>query len=130
MDFPASYTGLRSQLMVWSETNLAQHGIYVSTVLTAVHDDGSHTAEGRTNWLRCLAGVPHIQMDVAEYLGIRMGAEHVKLKKAAAVWYTMPLNPLLYEMYHDREYVEAVRGTRFERRAALRLRDQPPADGA
>ena len=93
-DFPASLIEFRRQLMAWADDHLAQHRAFVYTVLAAVHDDGSHSAEGQTNWLAHLAGLREQRMRVAEYLGIRIGAEHAALAAAAAAWRVMPVPPL------------------------------------
>ena len=92
-DFPASHIGIRRQLMAWTDDHLARHRGFVYAVLTAIHDDGSHTAEGQTNWLARLQGqgtFARLRMHVAEYLGIRVGPEYVALVSAMAVWRTMP----------------------------------------
>ena len=67
--------------------------MFLYTVLTAIHDDWSHTAEGQTNWLACLQGhgtVFRLRMRMAEYLGIRLGPGCQALVNAMAVWRTMP----------------------------------------
>ena len=51
-------------------------------VNTAIHDDGSHTAEGQANWLAHLAGTNELRVSLAEYLGIRVGPEHTALLNA------------------------------------------------
>ena len=82
LDFPASRTEIRQQLMAWTDDHLARHHTFVYTVLPAIHDDGSHTAENQTNWLTHLAGLHELRVSVAEYLGIRVGAEHRALANA------------------------------------------------
>ena len=81
------------RLMTWAESQLRRHRFFVSVVLTAMHDDGSHTAEGRTNWLVQFAGLPALRVSVAEYLGVRIGAAHVALVSAMAVWRSFPPEP-------------------------------------
>ena len=76
--------------MAWAEDHLVRHRVFVYAVLTAIHDGGSHTPEGHTNWLAHLAGLREMRMRVAELLGVRVGAEHVALRSAMAVWRTMP----------------------------------------
>ena len=88
-DFQASRIEIRQQLMAWADDHLARHRTFVSTVLPAIHDDGSHTAENQTNWLAKLAGFCELRVGVAEYLGIRVGAEHRALESAMAVWLAM-----------------------------------------
>ena len=86
-DFPR--IGIRRQLMEWADYHLARHRAFVRTVLTAIHDDGPHTAEGQTNWLACLQGhgaVFRLRMRMAEYLDIRVGPEYVSLVNAMAAW--------------------------------------------
>ena len=72
--------------MGWADDHLARYRAFVCTVLAAVHDDGSHTAEGQTNWLTTFAGMRQLRVTLAEYLGIRVGLEYVALLKAMAVW--------------------------------------------
>lgn len=79
--------------MAWADDHLARHRISSSVVLTAIHDDGSHTAEGQTNRLAHLSGIRELRVGLAEYLGIRLGAEHAALAAASAVWRTMPPMP-------------------------------------
>ena len=93
MDFPASQIEIRRQLMAWADDHLTRHRTFVSTVLPAIHDDGSHAAENQTNWLTHLAGLRDLRVSVAEYLGIRVGAEHRALANAMAVWRAMPPVP-------------------------------------
>ena len=81
-DFPASHLEIRQQLMAWTDDHLTRHRSFVFTVLTAIHDDGSHTAEGQANWLAYLAGTNELRVSLAEYLDIRVGAEHVALANA------------------------------------------------
>ena len=81
-DFPASHYEISQQLMAWTDDHLARHRVFVFTVLTAIHDDGSHTTEGQTNWLAHLAGTNELRVSLAEYLDIRVGAEHVALANA------------------------------------------------
>ena len=88
-DFPASDIEIRRQLVAWADDHLARHRVFVFTVLTAIHDDGSHTAEGQTNWLAHLAGLHEMRVHVAEYLGIRVGAEHTALAAASVVFVQM-----------------------------------------
>ena len=92
-DFPATHIEIRQQLMAWADDHLTRHRVFVSTVLPAIHDDGSHTAENQTNWLAHLAGLGEFRRCVAEYLGIRDGAEHRALANAMAVWRPMPPVP-------------------------------------
>ena len=89
-DFPATHIEIRQQLMAWADDHLTRHRVFVSTVLPAIHDDGSHTAENQTNWLTHLAGLRGLRVDMAEYLGVRIGAEHRVLENAMAVWLAMP----------------------------------------
>ena len=72
--------------MAWTNGHLERHRVFVYAVLAAVHDDGSHTAEGQTNWLAHLAGLRELRVRVAEYLGIRVGAEHAALSAASVVF--------------------------------------------
>ena len=88
-DFPASHLEIRQQLMAWADDHLARHRAFVCTVLAAIHDDGSHTAEGQTNWLAHLAGMRQLRVSLAEYLDIRLGPEHVALVNAMCVWRMM-----------------------------------------
>ena len=88
-DFPATSNEIRRQLMAWTDGQLERHRVFVYTVLAAVHDDGSHTAEGQTNWLAHLAGPREMRVRVAEYAGIRVGAEHVALAAASVVFRQM-----------------------------------------
>ena len=88
-DFPASRIDIRRQLMAWADDHLARHRVFVYAVLAAVHDDGSHTAEGQTNWLAHLAGLREMRVRVSEYLGIRVGAEHAALAAASVVFRQM-----------------------------------------
>ena len=88
-DFPASHIEIRQQLMAWADDHLARHRTFISTVLPAIHDDGSHTAENHTNWLAYLAGFREFRVCVSEYLGIRVGAEHRALRNAMEVWLAM-----------------------------------------
>ena len=85
-DFPASHIEVRQQLMAWIDDYLEQHRAFIYTVLTAIHDDGAHTAEGQINWLARLQGhgtVFRLRIRVAEYLGIpRVGSEHWALVNA------------------------------------------------
>ena len=78
--------GMRKQLMAWADDHLAWHHTFTCTVLHAIHDDGSHTAENQTNWLAHLSGFCEFRICVADYLGIRFGAEHRALGSAKAVW--------------------------------------------
>ena len=93
VDFPASHIEIRRQLMAWADDHLVRHRVFVSTVLPAIHDDGSHTAENQTNWLTHLAGLRELRVSVAEYLDIRVGAEYRALANAMAVWLAMPPVP-------------------------------------
>ena len=79
---PASRIEIRRRLIAWAGGHLARHRDFVCTVLTAVHDDGSHTAEGQTNWLAHLAGSRELRVSLAEYLGIRVGSEYAALVNA------------------------------------------------
>ena len=79
--------------MAWTDDHLARHHTFFSVVLTAIHDDGSHTAEGQTNRLAHLSRIRELRVGLAEYLGIRLGAEHAALAAASAVWRTMPPLP-------------------------------------
>ena len=65
------------------------HRTFVFTVLTAMHDDGSHTAEGQTNGLAHLAGLREQRVCVAGYLGIRVRAEHAALVGASDAFRNM-----------------------------------------
>ena len=82
--------------MVWADDHLTRHRAFVCTVLAAIHDDGSHTAEGQPAiWLARLQGhgtVFRLRMRVAEYmyLGIQVGQDHAALASAMEVWSTMP----------------------------------------
>ena len=49
--------------------------------------------EGHTNWLAHLAGMRDLRVSLAEYLGIRVGAERAALASAMAVWCAMPPLP-------------------------------------
>ena len=89
VDFPASHIEIRHQLMAWANDHLVRHRTFVSSVLPAIHDDGSHAAENQKNWLTLLAGLRGQRASVAEYLGIRVGAEHRALESAMAVWLAM-----------------------------------------
>ena len=89
-DFPASHLEMHQQLMAWTDDHLARHCAFVFTVLAAIHDDGSRTAEGQTNWLAHFAGLRELRVSLAEYLGIRVGPEYAALVNAMAVWRTMP----------------------------------------
>ena len=51
VDFPTSHIEIRQQLMAWADDHLTRHRTFVSTVLPAIHDDGSHSAVNQTNWL-------------------------------------------------------------------------------
>ena len=90
VDFLASHIEIRQQLMAWANAHLVRHRTFVSCVLPAIHDDGSHTAENQTNWLTRLAGLRELRVCVAEYLGVRVGAEHRALASAMAVCLAMP----------------------------------------
>ena len=90
VDFPAAHIEIRQQLMAWADDHLTQYRTFVSTVLPAIHDAGSHSAVNQTNWLTHLAGLRELRVSVAEYLGIRVGAEHRALANAMAVWLAMP----------------------------------------
>ena len=96
VDFLASHIEIRQQLMAWANAHLVRHRTFVSCVLPAIHDDGSHTAENQTNWLTRLAGLRELRVCVAEYLGVRVGAEHRALANAMAVCLAMP--PVLAEV--------------------------------
>ena len=84
-DFPAYRIKFRRQLTAWAEEHLARHRVFTFTVLAAIHDDGSHSADGRTNWLVHFAGRRELRINLAEYLGIKVGAEHAALKTAFRV---------------------------------------------
>ena len=89
VDFPASHIEIRQQLMAWADDHLTRHRTFVSTVLPAIHDDGSHSAVNQTNWLTHLAGLRELRVRVAEYLGIRDGAEHAALVGASGAFIKM-----------------------------------------
>ena len=72
--------------MVWADDHLTRHRAFVCTVLAAIHDDGSHTAEGQTNRLTHFAEMRQLRVTLAEYLGTRAGLEYVALLNAMAVW--------------------------------------------
>ena len=69
--------------MAWADDHLARHHTFFSVVL-AIHDDGSHTAAGQTNRLAHLSRIRQLRVGLAEYLGIRLGAEHAALVAARA----------------------------------------------
>ena len=94
-DFPPCSNDTRRQLMAWTDDHLARHHTFFSVVLTAIHDDGSHTAAGQTNRLAHLSRIRQLRVGLAEYLGIRLGAEHAALAAASAVWRTMPALPVV-----------------------------------
>ena len=88
VDFPASRIETRQQL-AWADDHLVRYRTFVSTVLPAIHDDGSHTAETQTNWLTHLAGLRELRVSMAVYLGIRVGAEHAALVGASGAFRKM-----------------------------------------
>ena len=67
-DFPAALIEIRHQLMAWADDHLRWHHAFICAVLTAIHDEGTHTAEGQTNWLARLQGFPALRIHVSEYL--------------------------------------------------------------
>ena len=94
---------MRGQLTAWAEGHLALHRVFVYTVLTAIHDDGSHTVQRRwwdwrraqTNSLVSLSGARELRVLLADFLGVRVGAEHAALVAAAETWRQMP--PVIVE---------------------------------
>ena len=82
--------GSFQQLMAWTDDHLMRHRTFVYTVLTAVHDDGSHTGEGQINWIAHLAGARELRVSLGEHLGIRVGAEHAALVNASRRFNTLP----------------------------------------
>ena len=89
-DIPIVCADVYWKLMFWAITHLVQRDIFIYTVLTAIHDDGSHVATGKINALARLSGLRELRIKVAEYIGIKNKEEHTALKSAMAVWTTMP----------------------------------------
>ena len=87
-DFPTTPEGtaVRDQLQTWISTETTRHHAFVSAVLLAIHDDGSHTAAGQTNRLAHLAGIRELRVRLAELLDVRIGEEFVNLAAALAAW--------------------------------------------
>ena len=63
----------------------------MSNFLTAVHDDGSHTAPGETNHLVKLPRITELKVRVANCLGVKYGEAYVILVAAKATWQAMPV---------------------------------------
>ena len=88
---PTGRSQIRQLLRSWVNDELERHRTFVFTILTAVHEDGSHTAEGQRNHLTSFSGESNLRMHLGEYLGVRVGTELAGLMNATKDWRSVDL---------------------------------------